>query len=350
MKQKTRFLAAFMSLVMLVSSLPLTAFATSVSEETNTETQGAVLEGLEELDLSAVNIVSEDVLKRTEYEKHFNLDNGTVLAVQYSRPVHRLDAEGNWSDIAPTKASLTEGYRRENESLISEITDNAVINLESVKNHDMISLEPMKNEENTVEGSVAEQHPRQNETEESIYQRNIRLIENAIHSSTLQFQHVFLNANMECFPVRNGLHENILVHEKSENYKFTYQLYTGNLEASLAENGCIYVKDEGGTVMYVVETPYMSDCAEKYSDSVSYELTEEEDGKYFLTVAADPAWINDEEQKLPVSISLGIYQGGDGTGNNGDTYISSANPDNNYSYSYQLKTGQDQEDGATRAF
>ena len=182
MKQKTRFLAAFMSLVMLVSSLPLTAFATSMSEGTNTETQEAVLEGLEELDLSAVNIVSEDVLKRTEYEKHFNLDNGTVLAVQYSRPVHRLDAEGNWRDIAPTDASLTEGYCRENESLISEITDNAVINLESVKDHDMISLEPMRNEENTVEGSVAEQYPRQNETEESIYERNIRLIENAIHS------------------------------------------------------------------------------------------------------------------------------------------------------------------------
>ena len=117
MKQKTRFLAAFMSLVMLVSSLPLTAFATSMREGTNTETQEAVLEGLEELDLSAVNIVSEDVLKRTEYEKHFNLDNGTVLAVQYSRPVHRLDAEGNWRDIAPTDSNMSEGYRRECDTL-----------------------------------------------------------------------------------------------------------------------------------------------------------------------------------------------------------------------------------------
>ena len=351
MKQKTRFLAAFMSLVMLVSSLPLTAFATSMSEGTNTETQEAVLEGLEELDLSAVNIVSEDVLKRTEYEKHFNLDNGTVLAVQYSRPVHRLDAEGNWRDIAPTDSNMSEGYRRECDTLISEVTDDGTINLESVKGHDMLSLEPMMNEEKAAgDENIAEQDPRPNETEESIYQRNIRLIENAIHTSTLQFQNVFSNADMECSPTEDGFRENILVKEKAEKYEFTYQLHTGGLKASLTEEGYICIADEGGTVTYEVETPYMSDCAEKYSDSVSYELTEEEDGKYFLTVAADPAWINDEEQKLPVSISLGIYQSGDGTGNNGDTYISSANPDNNYSYSYQLKTGQDQEDGATRAF
>lgn len=256
MKQKTRFLAAFMSLVMLVSSLPLTAFATSMSEGTNTETQEAVLEGLEELDLSAVNIVSEDVLKRTEYEKHFNLDNGTVLAVQYSRPVHRLDAEGNWRDIAPTDSNMSEGYRRECDTLISEVTDDGTINLESVKGHDMLSLEPMMNEEKAAgDENIAEQDPRPNETEESIYQRNIRLIENAIHTSTLQFQNVFSNADMECSPTEDGFRENILVKEKAEKYEFTYQLHTGGLKASLTEKGYICIADEGGTVTYEVEIP-----------------------------------------------------------------------------------------------
>ena len=44
-------------------------------------------------------IVSEDVSKRTQYEKHFLCDDGSYIAATYMTPVHYSDGNGTWLEF-----------------------------------------------------------------------------------------------------------------------------------------------------------------------------------------------------------------------------------------------------------
>lgn len=92
-KQKkfgTKALSLFLSVLMIVSALPLSVFAvdntdSTVGEITETTTLIKDVVEIEEL--------------REENVKHFRLEDGTYVAAQYDVPVHYLDENGNWQDI-----------------------------------------------------------------------------------------------------------------------------------------------------------------------------------------------------------------------------------------------------------
>ncbi len=48
--------------------------------------------------------------------------------------------------------------------------------------------------------------------------------------------------------------------------------------------------------------PYMTDADGAYSEAVAYQLSQQEDGTWVLTVTADDAWIESPERAFPVCI------------------------------------------------
>jgi len=73
---------------------------------------------LEKLDYSEeVYVIAEDTTKRGEFEKHFVLSDGSLVAVVYPESVHAMDYQMQWIDINNRLAISDEGYKNGNSSV-----------------------------------------------------------------------------------------------------------------------------------------------------------------------------------------------------------------------------------------
>lgn len=94
-----RFLSVILTIAIVLLSLPLTVFATvnsggsTYSDDSNTSSLGTTDTYMYEL-----------THRRDEHTKHFKNPDGTVTAIQYSVPLHRLSEDGLWEDIDNTIA------------------------------------------------------------------------------------------------------------------------------------------------------------------------------------------------------------------------------------------------------
>ena len=107
-RHSIRFFAFFLSLLLLVSALPLYAFSASVSNvfgNRSNETQTADSQNVTSFDYkdeSNQSFPCEIAELRTENVKHFDNGDGTYVAISYGNAVHRKDAKGEWRDIDNT--------------------------------------------------------------------------------------------------------------------------------------------------------------------------------------------------------------------------------------------------------
>ena len=117
----------------------------------------------------------------------------------------------------------------------------------------------------------------------------------------------------------NNIKENIIVKEKSENYKYIFALKTAGLKLRLSKDKTnleLYTEEtrtDGGVeqkVKFTIPSPYMYDAAGEASDEVYYELIPtEKDGEYTFAVVASEDWINAENRVFPVVIDPQIITG-----------------------------------------
>ena len=87
-KRLFKLLAVFLSVLIAVMSFPLSAFATSINgtnRQRETQTSSKIQKDTYEI-----------IELRDEFVKQFKQPDGTIIAVQYSDPVHYLDANGKW--------------------------------------------------------------------------------------------------------------------------------------------------------------------------------------------------------------------------------------------------------------
>ena len=88
-------LAVLLSLLMIFYVLPSTVYAEWFNGEEEQPTP--------------VEAVTKDVFeltdRREESVKHFRLEDGSVMAVQYADAIHRADENGAWQDIDNTLSS-----------------------------------------------------------------------------------------------------------------------------------------------------------------------------------------------------------------------------------------------------
>ena len=92
-KLGTRFLSVFLALVLVFQLLPVSIFAT----------EGTTDEAAPEIASSNDAYVTGEITSlRDEHEKHFQLSDGSFIAVDYGVPVHYALDEETWADIDNT--------------------------------------------------------------------------------------------------------------------------------------------------------------------------------------------------------------------------------------------------------
>ena len=103
LKRFLRIFSVFLTLVMLLNMIPLSAIA----EEYFTAEAVATVQPAE-IDTSAAKIVGEVKENRSKFSKEFMLDNGLYVSAVYAEPVH-YELNGQWEEIDNTLQLNTDG-------------------------------------------------------------------------------------------------------------------------------------------------------------------------------------------------------------------------------------------------
>lgn len=119
--------------------------------------------------------------------------------------------------------------------------------------------------------------------------------------SSLVYENVFPDTDLLYTAYGYNLKEQIVVHSPQQSYRYDFLLNLDGLTALKNEDGSVTFLNEAGNAVYNIPIPYMEDESGLISESVTFTLTETEDGTV-LTVEADASWINDEERVFPVKI------------------------------------------------
>ena len=92
--------------------MPTTIFATEIETATEPNVTDDVMsgyaDGFESMEnpIPPATILFEEESLREESVKHFRLDDGSYIAVQYDTPVHYQDENGQWKDYDNTLTSV----------------------------------------------------------------------------------------------------------------------------------------------------------------------------------------------------------------------------------------------------
>ena len=328
-----RCIAALLTIAILATTLPLVLVAEGLTPEDELRNLGELAKTAEGAPSSLLTPYEETSLREGNV-KHFRLEDGSYVAVQYPSLVHEQDEDGNWVDIN-NHLSLNGGEYTNQDAkikLVKKITGNGSIFTihDGEQKIELSLLGAIKKTEGVAINTVTEF----DETATTL--QKMMTLDNL--STRVIYADILAGVDLEY--AIEGLHikENLYIKEKRDSYSYTFVLKLNNLTAYMAEDGSVRVSNPiSGEDVYVIPLGYMFDLDGESSSAVSYTLTNQGNGTYHLTVTPDANWINAEGRAFPIcvdppllSVEATQYEG---------TYVSTASPNTNYSSATNLVVG-----------
>ena len=274
-------LSVFLSFLMVLSLLPLTVLAEELYEIGNSNNQSSV---------PSANICELEAL-REESVKHFRLEDGSCIAVQYSDPVHTLDDNGKWQDIDNTLSSSGSEFSTGNARVkfAKKITENeSLFTLHDGNGKITLSLDGAKKK---TAGKVTNTSTEFDKDATKL----TKLTTLDKLSAKILYADILDDVDIEYIAESLNIKENIIVKKASDSYSYTFTLKLNNLTAEQRADGSIVISSPtDGRTVYKIPKGYMFDADGKRSSAVSYTLSQIGNRRYSLCVTADSEWINDE--------------------------------------------------------
>lgn len=334
--RRTKIVAVLLTLILLVTSIPISTYAvntTSIPASNSTANQTIDDHGIEpKVEVEAATVLNEVVSRREENVKHFDIGNGMYQAVTYGTAVHRKDSNGVWQDIdnrlilnaKNNMYSTSDGRTR-----LSATANSSDPLISLSENGYTISMSPISNILNTTTMAEITNHEELNFN--NVKGKSIEEVSSIRNDSSVRYRNVFASSDIEYILTSNDVKENIIVKSPQTSYTYSFVLLVENLTVELQETGEIVFLDiYTNEIKYHIPAPYMYDSLGSVSHDVEYSLETVRNG-YVITITADSSWLNNAERAFPVTIDPTIQKA-----IVFDTYISSANPTENYGSSSEL--------------
>ena len=255
-------------------------------------------------------VLYEDESRTDEHARHYVMNNGTAKSVFNAESVSYFDEEAKkWKPIDNTLKENADAYESKNGNMRTKIYKaNKGKKVEIAKSDKQLSWEYLGKQVETV--SVA------NENAET-FSASVLKVNNDLAgkskniNSSAVYENIEKDTDLEYCLLGNNLKENIIVREKSADYRYIFALKTKGLKLRLSEDNEsleLYTertKDDGTVeqkVEFTIPAPFMYDANGESSDDVYYELAPSENGNYAFAVVARDEWINAAERAFPVTI------------------------------------------------
>jgi RHS repeat-associated protein len=218
--------------------------------------------------------------ERTATSQTFRLPDGSRETRVFENPIYYRDAEGDWKPI---------------ESALEPAAGDAITNGASrfdVRLPAQMGAGPIRISEGDQWISYSLRGPDTATGE--------------LEGETASYEVPGSGVNFTFSGLANGLKEDIELPGPSapQRFDFDFELSTG-LEPELTDEGSIRVLDVDEDVVAALPAPTIADSSPDSlpnSEAVSYELAPEGEGRWLLSVIADPDWLAQPERAWPVLI------------------------------------------------
>ncbi len=279
-------------------------------------------------------IVSEDETQTTENSRLYYLNNGTAVSVISAAPSNYFDEEQNrWEKIDNTLTDVGDEYENVRSAFKTRISKADKKRAVRVGKKDLQVTWEFKGKQKNPNGSTpvvlnagsevstlvsfdetAEcpvttleigEHSKDRHKNQNRKHKGRKLCDRAIYNNAEN------QTDLEYRLYGDHIKENIIVREKSDDYRYAFALQTQGLQMRLSEDNLqieLYREKnaaDGSTeqiVEFTIPAPYMFDAAGNSCDDVYYELEPTDDGTCSFVVVASADWINADDRAFPVTI------------------------------------------------
>ena len=255
-------------------------------------------------------VLYEDESRTDEHARHYVMNNGTAKSVFNAESVSYFDEEAKkWKPIDNSLKENADAYESKNGNMRTKIYKaNKGKKVEIAKSDKQLSWEYLGKQVETISAG--------NENAET-FSASVLKVNNDLAgkskniNSSAVYENIEKDTDLEYCLLGNNLKENIIVREKSADYRYIFSLKTKGLKLRLSEDNEsleLYTertKDDGTVeqkVEFTIPAPFMYDANGESSDDVYYELEPSENGNYAFAVVARDEWINAAERAFPVTI------------------------------------------------
>jgi hypothetical protein len=328
MKKSVKILCLVMTIALTLTSLPITAFALplasneKVSYETNDISQYISED---------VYVMAEATEKRGEFEKHYILSDGSMVAVSYPEAVHYINESGKWEDIDNTFS-----YDSKSKRYVGGKGNTKISFTESVSSGALVAI---KDKHGTMEWSLGiirnnkAEKGELSSTKAKVGEKTIS--EKATYSlnetetfdlpktvGRIQYDTLFTNSpeiSVDYSVYHNKIEEDIYINSPTDLTSFTMDVQIGDLCGIVNKDGSVEFKNEAGEVIYRIGVPYMHDSADSVLNDITVTLDQAGD-TCTVTYTPNSEWLNSEDRAYPIlfdpSITTSEYNS-----NITDTYV-----------------------------
>ncbi len=330
-----RCIALLLSAVMVFCAVPMVAFASTAEDEglavqttphtptatpsdnvtADVGTADTARPSLDELygaSAAEVTPLYELTERRDAYTKHIYMSDGSTVAAVYRQPVHIEGEDGTFTEINNT---LAEARTADGElstadgriKLAKHVTGNG--QLYTLKNGSYsLSLSLVGAVKGTV-GTVTAHEEAEADTALA------KMLQLSHLNSSVTYADILPGVDIEYVLSSLDIKENIIVKERASSFVYTFTLDVNGLTATLGADGGICLLDsKTGEAVYDMPAPVVFDAAGSVAPSgtAAYALTDHKNGKYTLTVTADPAWMLAETRVYPITVdpTVGVAREG----------------------------------------
>ena len=334
MKPIKKLIICLLVFAMIMQLTPATALA--VDDSFDDETVIASPEIIEADDVldnsetaSSRKVLFEETSLREETVKHFRMEDGSFIAVDYQMPVHYLDENNEWTDYDNTLVAVENGekvtaYRVENGDSVRTFAaaDAGETLLSMQKGEYALTFSP----ELTNERGTDDEDPPAEPKDFKILQVSAGSAEKITEPllaktqpdklySALEYPDILDGVSLRYENYANTVKESIVISAPQSDYSYSFRLTLKGLTPKAEEDGSIALCSAEGDVIYTIPAPYMIDNNHEESYDAKYTL--KEDGEeWLLTVDADGEWMNAATRAYPVLIDPSVTETPQGTNTN----------------------------------
>ena len=344
-KHKLRFIGIFLSVILSVSSVPLYAFASGTYD-----TGGAAAE--------EVTVSCEYVAKRGEFEKHYLLSDGSLVAVSYPEAIHYRNADGEWEDIDSSlheEASSSRIVTGDCGTFAASFsTGRRAGRLVSLSNREFSLSWSLSGDGDRIVSSS----PVLAASSSSVMQARAKISDSITGkpvsdsetfalpgaSGSVGYSALFADApeiSAEYTVYRNKIEEDIYINSPTDLRSLRMEFDTAGLTAEVRDDGSVEFLDESGEMRFRIGIPYMEDAANEILTDIHVNAEQNGDS-CTVTYTLDEEWLSSSERSYPIlfdpSVTTDEYNS-----NIVDTYVAegdTANHSGEQKLFYGVKSGK----------
>lgn len=304
-----KIISGILSVVLLLSAVPMQAFAATEQPPAELEVQqdevltDETTEEDTESESEPAQILSEDTEKREENVKHFRMSDGTMQAAQYAEPVHFLK-DGVWTDydntLTEVDADAEENEGRtllKNKDLTNQTADYSVRLSKKTNGKKFVRIEKDGYKLSWYYVGASKSTAKVAKNEDDGDPTTLEKV-----SSSVVYENVFKATDFEYILNSQGVKENLLLQSTKAPTAFTAEYKANGLTPVQIDEKTIELCASDGMVVYTLSAPYMEDANGESSTDVTLTLGEIKNDTFRVTLTLDSVWLQTEDRVYPVTV------------------------------------------------